>query len=486
MVGEVIAGRYALQELVGAGGMSSVYRAHDELLDRHVALKILHPTYREDEAAVERFRREAQAVAQLSHPNVVTVIDRGEEDGHQFIVFEYVDGDTLKEHLERSGPLPVGEAVRIAIDVGEALAYAHRNGIVHRDVKPQNVLLNGNGAAKVTDFGIARSVDVDKGVTQTGTVIGTGDYIAPEQASGQPVVPASDVYGLGCVLFELLTGSPPFSGTGFVDVAMQHIHSPVPAVRERRADVPPRLAAAVERALAKDPAGRFESMDAFVDELRASPAQPRATAEEAATTVLPRAAPAPARPPPARPTARRQRRRIPLAPILAGLVIVAGVAALLIFVGDGGGPGVGIGGPSEKPVKLRAVVSYDPQGDDGEEHPEAVPSATDGDPSTYWTTSSYRAPLAALGKDGVGIVLDARRRGRPGKIVVTSDTPGFTAEIRDGSSAQGPFDDVAAGPDEVGTRTVFDTGDADARYWLVWITNLGENSSVHINEVKAG
>jgi eukaryotic-like serine/threonine-protein kinase len=482
-VGDVIAGRYTLQELVGAGGMSSVYRAHDDLLDRHVALKILHPTYREDEETVERFRLEAQAVARLSHPNVVTVIDRGEEDGHQFIVFEYVDGVTLKDHLARHGPLPVYEAVGIAIDVGEALAYAHGQGIVHRDVKPQNVIMNGDGAPKVTDFGIARSIDVDKGVTQTGTVVGTGDYIAPEQASGQPVVPASDVYSLGCVLFELLTGTPPFSGAGFVDVAMQHIHAPVPSVRERRADVPPRLAAAVELALAKDPADRFESMDAFVAMLRASLAQPKATAEEAATTVLPRAVPAP----PSRtgPAPRRQRRRFPVAPILAGLVIVAGVAALLIFVGDGGGPGLG-GASSEKPVKLRAVVSFDPQGDDGEEHPEAVPLATDDSLSTYWPTSSYRAPLAALGKDGVGIVLDARTRAEPKKIVVQSDTPGFTAEIRAGSRQDGPFDDVAAEGKVVGTRTVFDTGDTEARYWLLWITNLGENSSVHITEVKAG
>jgi serine/threonine-protein kinase len=237
-----------LEELLGAGGMSSVYRAHDQLLERDVALKVLHATYREDEEAIARFRREAQAVAQLSHPKVVTVIDRGEEDGHQFIVFEYVPGITLKDHLAQEGPLPVDEALRIAIDVGEGLAYAHGQGIVHRDVKPQNVILNGN-AAKVTDFGIARSVDVEKEVTQSGTVIGTGDYIAPEQASGGQAVPASDVYGLGCVLFELLTGSPPFSGNGFVDVAMQHIHSPPPQVRDQRPDVPPRVAAAVDRAL---------------------------------------------------------------------------------------------------------------------------------------------------------------------------------------------------------------------------------------------
>jgi tRNA A-37 threonylcarbamoyl transferase component Bud32 len=474
VVGDVIAGRYVLEELVGAGGMSSVYRAHDQLLERDVALKILHSTYREDEEAVERFRREAQAVARLSHPNVVTVIDRGEEDGHQFIVFEYVDGATLKDHLAKRGPLPPEEALAIAIEVGEALAYAHGHGIVHRDVKPQNVILNGSGSAKVTDFGIARSVDVEKDLTETGMVIGTGDYIAPEQASGQPVVPASDVYGLGCVLFELLTGSPPFSGSGFVDIAMQHIHAPPPSVLERRPDLPPRIAAAVERALAKDPDDRFPSMDAFVAELRACLAEPEPATDET-TTVLSRVAPARTRP----------RRRIgPMVPIAAGLTIVAGVAALLVLVGGGAGPR--ITGASAKPVKLRAVASFDPQGDDGEEHASEVPLATDGDPGTYWPTSSYRYGAGSLGKDGVGIVLDAGKRAEPGRIVVVSDTPGFTAEIRAGHSAQGPFEDVAAEGAQVGARKAFDIGDAEARYWLVWITNLGANGAVHLNEVRAG
>ena len=485
MVGDVIAGRYAVEELVGVGGMSSVYRAHDRLLERDVALKILHSSYREDEEAVERFRREAQAVARLSHPNVVTVIDRGEEDGHQFIVFEYVDGVTLKDHVAQRGPLPTREALGIGIEVGEALSYAHGLGIVHRDVKPQNVILNGNGSAKVSDFGIARSVDVEKGVTQTGTVIGTGDYIAPEQASGQPAVPASDVYGVGCVLFELLTGSPPFSGSSFVDVAMQHIHTPPPSVLERRSDVPPRVAAAVDRALAKDPADRFPSMDSFVAELRECLQAPAAAAEEA-TTVLPRLRPAQRRVS-APPRRRRAFSLAPiLAPILAALVIVAGVAALLVFVGGGG---TGENGPREssKPVKLKAAVSFDPQGDDGEEHPSEVPYATDGDPSTYWPTSSYHYGAGSLNKDGVGIVLDAgRRAAEPGKIVVVSDTPGFTAEVRAGPGPDGPFDDVAAEPAEVGSRTAFDTGDAKARYWLVWITNLGAHEAVHLNEVKAG
>src|SRR5918911_1655513 len=205
--------------------MSSVYRARDRLLERSVALKILHEQYTRDDDYVERFRREARSVAQLTHPNIVTVIDRGEQDGRQFIVFEYVDGENLKE-------------------------------LVHRDVKPQNVLLDGDGRAKVTDFGIARSLDVD-GMTITGTIMGTSNYIAPEQARGQPVDEQTDVYSLGCVLYELLTGDVPYGGDNFVSVAMRHVHDPVPSVTERRDDVPWRLDAAIQRAMAKDRLDRF-------------------------------------------------------------------------------------------------------------------------------------------------------------------------------------------------------------------------------------
>ncbi|MBW8741660.1 MAG: serine/threonine protein kinase [Acidobacteria bacterium] len=221
MVGERIADRYELEELVGTGGMSSVYRARDTLLERNVALKILHEQFTSDDF-VERFKREARAVAQMSHPNIVTVIDRGEDGGRQYIVFEYIDGENLKEHVVRAGRLPVREALELAVQVAHGLAFAHTQGLVHRDVKPQNVLLNGDGRAKVTDFGIARSLDVD-GVTQTGTVLGTSNYIAPEQASGRNVDVHTDVYSLGVVLYELLTGDVPFPGENFVAVAMKHL-----------------------------------------------------------------------------------------------------------------------------------------------------------------------------------------------------------------------------------------------------------------------
>src|SRR3954452_3568747 len=270
MVGEVLSDRYELEELVGTGGMSSVFRAHDRLLDRKVALKILHEQYTSDDEYVERLRHEARSVAALSPPNIVTVIDRGEHEGRQFIVFEYIAGENLKRLIERRGPAPVATALELAMQIGRGLSFAHQQGLVHRDVKPQNVLLNGDGQAKVTYFGIARSLDVQHGMTQTGTVLGTSDYIAPEQAQGQRVDEQTDVYSLGVVLYELLTSQVPFPGENFVAVAMRHINEQPPSIRDKRPDVSPRLDAAIQRAMAKSPEDRFQTMADFCRELEAN------------------------------------------------------------------------------------------------------------------------------------------------------------------------------------------------------------------------
>src|SRR5213595_1065675 len=283
VVGELIAGRYELEELVGSGGMSSVYRAHDKLLERTVALKILHEQFTRDDDYVERFRREARAVAQLAHPNIVTVIDRGEQDGRQFIVFEYIDGMNLKELMAEEGPLSPREAIELALQVARGLSFAHDQGLVHRDVKPQNVILDADGRAKVTDFGIAHAVDVD-GMTITGTIMGTSNYIAPEQARGQPVDEQTDVYSLGCVLYELLAGRPPYVGDNFVTVAMQHVNDPIPSISDVRPDVPPRLDMAIERAMAKHHEDRFASMADFAAELEACHAE--LDGDEGATVIV--------------------------------------------------------------------------------------------------------------------------------------------------------------------------------------------------------
>jgi serine/threonine-protein kinase len=492
MVGDVVAERYRLEQLIGTGGHSSVYRAHDTLLERSVALKVLHEQLTADEDHVERFKREARAVAQLAHPNIVTVIDRGERDGRQYIVFEYIDGENLKELIRREGPLPVRRALQLGLQIARALAFAHRQGLVHRDVKPQNVLLAPTGQAKVTDFGIARGLEVG-GLTHTGTVLGTSEYIAPEQARGERVVAQSDVYALATVIYELLTGNVPFAGDNFVAVALRHVNDPPPHVRERRQDVSPRLDQALQRAMAKDPDERFATMDDFIVELEAcllevAQSAPGESLDE--TTIIPGdvVVVKPPRPP--------KRRRWPTALVLLVLIPAAVVGAIVLLgaidFGSEGGSGTTTRSttttapPSElRAVPLDAFRTWDPFGDENE-NDAGVPNATDGDVSSYWSTEGYDSTLADLDKEGVGIVLDAGSR-TTSQVRVRSDTPGYLALIQAGSSASGPFHPVSASRQMGGDTTVQLTNPVTNRYLVVWITQLAhpDRYRVHLNEVTA-
>jgi eukaryotic-like serine/threonine-protein kinase len=479
VIGEVIAGRYELEELVGVGGMSNVYRAHDRLLERMVALKLLHDRYTTDDEYVERFKREARSAARLSHPAIVTVIDRGEQDGHQFIVFEHIPGETLKQRIEREGPLPVDVALDLALQIGRALSFAHERGLIHRDVKPQNVLLNGDGRAKVTDFGIARSVDVD--ATTTGYVVGTSHYIAPEQAKGERADAQSDVYGLGAVLYELLTGEVPFPGDNFVTVAMRHVNDPLPSLVEKRPELPLRLVAAVERALEKAPRKRFPSMEAFVEELEAIREQLLSAGDEGATQII--------RTPIAedetvirRPEPQPERRRRSFWPVLivvlAGLAVGAIGAGMLLFghVGTGGDSG-GSGGP----IHLKAVGIYDPPPGDGTEHNELIGNATDGDPTTYWETEDY-SNLHAL-KPGVGIVFDAGRKVSPKEIVVKASGTELQGRIETGSTRTSATHIASHTLSMDGTTRFEILQNVPARYFMLWITQVVGRALVY--EVKA-
>ena len=474
MVGERIAGRYELEEVVGHGGMSTVYKAHDSLLERNVALKVLHKQYNEDEDFVERFKREARSVAQLQHPNIVTVIDRGEEGGRQYIVFEYIDGENLKELVVRKGRLDVRTALEIALEIARGLSFAHEHGLVHRDVKPQNVLLNGDGGAKVTDFGIARSLDVEHSVTQTGTVLGTSNYIAPEQASGQPVDAHTDVYSLGIVLYEMLTGELPFPGENFVAVAMKHIQEPSPSILDARGDVPLRIAEMIDRALEKDPEHRFPTMDAFATEIEVNLAELDRGEDGAVTMVVPAAQ-----------RLQRSRHRKPVSPLplliglLGALAIAAVVVGLLTL--RGGGQDVPVG----KAITIAGAGAYDPYGD-GTEHDADAPKATDGDVRTYWSTEDYNSGLEGVKKAGVGLVLDATGVVQLSRITVVTDTPGFTAEIRATNIPETPGQKVSDSR-VVGRTTRFAIHQpAPKRFYVVWITKLAPGGHfAHVNEVRA-
>ncbi|MDX6426491.1 MAG: eukaryotic-like serine/threonine-protein kinase [Gaiellaceae bacterium] len=472
MVGEVLSDRYEVEELVGTGGMSSVFRAHDRLLDRKVALKVLHQQFTGDADYVERFRREARAVAALSHPNIVTVIDRGEHGNRQFIVFEYIDGENLKALIQRRGPAPVTTALELALQNARGLSFAHQQGLVHRDVKPQNVLLNGDGQAKVTDFGIARSLDVQHGMTQTGTVLGTSDYIAPEQAQGQRVDEHTDVYSLGVVLYEMLTNEVPFPGENFVAVAMRHINEAPPPIRDKRPDVSPRLEAAVHRAMAKRPEDRFQTMADFCRELEAN------LAETQGQTVV-----APAPPRKARATRRQGANPWPIVLALLTLIAIGAVIAYLLVHRNNGNTGAtaGTGGVPT----LVATGAYDPYGTGaGGENDARAKYATDGNGATYWETEQYyNAP--SLNKPGVGLVLDAKRVVQLQQLGVATSTPGFTAVIRAGDSTT-HFPDTVSAPQTVGGRATFTIVGKPHRYYLLWITRLGPGyNTAQINEVKA-
>ena len=311
----VLGGRYVLGEVLGTGGMATVWQARDEVLGREVAVKVLSPQYAADPGFLARFDREARHAAQLSHPRLVTVFDSGIDGQTPFIVMELVAGLTLRQVLDQAGMLPAGEAVRIAAAVCEALEVAHAAGLVHRDITPANIVLAG-GQVKVLDFGIAR-VEGATGVTGTAGVLGTAAYLSPEQASGRPAGPQADLYSLGCVLFEMLTGAPPFAADSAVGLAYRHVHDDPGPPSARRPGLPARLDQVTARLLAKDPAGRPASAAAARAGLLAALA-PDATA----VLTSPLGGPVPGEP------GRRGRRRLRPAEAVLAAALAASLAAL--------------------------------------------------------------------------------------------------------------------------------------------------------------
>jgi hypothetical protein len=349
MRGTLIDDRYAILETLGGGGMAEVFRARDEVLGREVALKILRGQYAGDEEFVERFRREAKSAAALNHPNIVQVYDQGRaNDGTYYMAMEYVPGGTLKERIVREGRLNPREAARIASRVAEALDVAHYRGIVHRDIKPQNILIGDSGEAKVADFGIARAATA-KTVTETSLILGTAAYMSPEQVRGERVGPASDLYSLGVVLYEMLTGELPYTGEHPLATAMKHLDEPPRHPKEANPAVPEELDALTTKLLAKDPEKRYASAAELAEDLgrvrdglpplaagTEEDTTPRMAPGTGKTLTAPVAAPARGRVP-----ASRSRRRwaLLLAALLLGAALLGGLAwALSGGLTDQGSP----------------------------------------------------------------------------------------------------------------------------------------------------
>jgi serine/threonine-protein kinase len=515
VIGETLSGRFRIERLLGRGGMSSVWQAYDEELGRTVAIKLLHARRLESADSVDRFEREARTLALLAHPGIVTVIDRGETDGRPFIVCELVDGHDLHERISLEGRLPLAEALAIAVQVASALAYAHERGVVHRDVKPHNVLLTADGHAKLTDFGIAR-VDDAPALTNPGRVLGTGDYVAPEQAQGHALDGRADIYSLGAMLYHCLTSVPPYRGASFVEIAEQHLRAPVPSVQSRRPEVSDGVEALVARALAKRPEDRFadvgEMQAALEDELIALTRDDGSDTAEVplvVATALEVAEPSSTDDSPAltgelgdgRGHGPRGRRLWPIG--LLVLVLVAGIgwAAYLgsSLIGGGSADATstttsqrttattapttsGTATPAAgAPVSGLTASSYDPQGDggDGDEHPADAANALDGDPATHWRTDTYRGTPEFNGsKPGVGLILTAPSAVAAAMLHLTAGLGGWTGRVytAPGSSPPAGIDGWTPVSETFEARAVaMDvplSGDHPSKQFLIWITRL--------------
>ncbi len=480
----MLSGRYRLESKLGSGGMSTVYLAVDETLGRHVAVKVLHGEISDQEDQLERFRREARAVAQLSHPNLVGVIDAGEEGGRPFIVFEYVPGQTLKQRITSEGRLPLDEATAYAIEIGRGLQAAHQARLVHRDVKPQNVLIDPEGRAKITDFGIALSLE-SHGLTATGRVLGTTDYVSPEQAMGREIDPRTDVYSLGILLYEMLTGEVPFRAETQVGVAMKHVNETVPNVQRRRPDASAVLAAAVEKATAKEPRDRYRDMNAFLGDLEHALEVEVARAGGAtgeATSVLDSV-----------PEKRRRiltRRRISWVGVLL-LIAAAGTAIAIAALSGSEGPSQEAPPESSggEPLAIASATDYDPSGDE-EEHSEETGLAIDGSPSTAWSTEEYTAGLEGAAKDGVGLYVDAGTSVTPSQMALRTGGGSWTFEVY-GSNLKSPPSEIAGWGAPLTSELTAEpkqTVDLDTsepnRYFLIWITGVEDGTAAEIFDVR--
>jgi hypothetical protein len=487
--GHRLAGRYVLEELTATGGMAAVWRARDEVLARRVAVKILREDLATEPGFAERFQREAVAAARLNHPNVISVFDTGQEDGVRYIVMEHFEGQSLGAVLGREAPLEPDRAVSLTRPILSALAAAHRSGLVHRDVKPANILVGG-GVVKVTDFGIAKAAFDTRELTTTGALIGTARYLSPEQVQGGEVDQRSDLYSAGVVLFEMLTGRPPFEAATELATAMMRLTREPPEPRALRPGIPSGLQQVVLKAMARDPHGRFPTAEAMLAALE------RHSPESAPPPTRPMSPVARQASPEHRDSAFRSWILVPIVVlVLAAVVLVGGLVLGRLQLG---GP-LGIE-PAEEPegsalpvaLAIVGAKDFDPEGDDGSEHPEEVALAVDGSRSTSWGTDHYNSADFGGLKDGLGLWVDLRGNPRVQEITVFSPVEGWTFQVMTGTlpdDLSGPVSDAAGSATfEVRSgRAVVQIEPVRAAGILIWITGLGPDQgrwAAAISEVR--
>lgn len=493
--GAMIAARYRLVSRVAQGGMAEVWEAVDEVLTRPVAVKILLPHLAADKAFVTRFRREAIAAARLSDPHIVSIYDTCSEGEVEAIVMELVQGTTLRRFIDEHGPVHPRRAIDIAVQIAGALDHAHSNGLIHRDVKPGNILLSEDGRVLVTDFGIVKAAEATSDLTDTGQVIGTAKYLSPEQVQGLPLDARSDVYALGIVLYEMLCGRPPFAGDNATSTAVARLTSEPLRPRQVRAGLPRGLEDIVLRAMARHPDDRYASAAdlravlANVDLSRVDPDDddtrlPDATAAAAHQQPGQWRPPAPPAPPRFAQTERAW--LVPAALIVVVAITLAVVGALLgrTEVGRdffGAVRGAAPGGASGDPLPITGASSFDPQalGGSGREHDDELPFLVDPDPASAWTTERYETRDLGGLKEGVGVVLELEAARELQSLAVTSPTRDWAAEVY---VAEQPAPELSGWGPPVATAGGID-GDARfelegrrGRAVLLWITDLGDGS----------
>jgi serine/threonine protein kinase len=514
--GRVLAGRYRLDALIARGGMAEVWSATDRVLGRPVAVKLLHPHLADDADLRARFHHEAIAAARLTHPSIVATFDTCNDAGTEGIVMELVRGRTLRQYLDERGHLEPVETVHIGSEVASALACAHRAGIVHRDVKPANILLSDDGRVLVTDFGIAKVLD-DADVTRTSTVLGTTKYLAPEQVEGSPVDVRTDVWALGAVLYECATGVAPFRADNPTALALARLQrDPLPASTVRPG-VPPSLDAVLARAMQRTPDRRYATADALRaallgtrlevdDDLTIASSLTTTLAVDDATTappgppVTPLASTTPRADPWPQPrhdtvhdTAPRRRRRPTTGAVVALLVAAALVVAALLVASTGIGrdlfssDGTTIAPPTGDPsapgsesIPIAEVSAYDPEGSGGGENDELAVLAADGDPATEWRSETYASRSFGNLKSGVGLIVEIGPSSTVSAVRVVSPVEGWAADVyvaeQPGSGVADWGPPVGSVGDAPGTAEV-ELGEATGSWVLVWFTDLGTNGN---------